>query len=293
MASIETVVIPAGGLGTRFLPVTKAIPKELIPVGGRPVLQWAVEEARASGIIRTVLVTGPGKEALAAHFARDPRLERALEARGDRALLDEVRAIHALTRIEVVEQPEPLGLGDAVLRAASAVAGEAAVCALLPDDLFIGRVPLLRQLMDAYAEHQCPVVALRRCDAVEIGRYGVAAISGPGPVFRVTDLVEKPPPGEAPSDLALMGRYVLTPAVFAALERTPPGALGEVQLTDGIRGALADGPVVGVEYTGRLLDVGTLEGWVRTLVELLPLDPRLGPVFRAALAATPPGAPAT
>ncbi len=293
MAAIETVIIPAGGLGTRFLPATKAIPKELIPVGDRPALQFGVEEARASGIRRTVLVTGPGKEALGAHFAPDPRLESALDARGQAALLEELRAIDRLTELQVVVQPEPLGLGDAVRRAAGAVAGEAAVCGLLPDDLFVGAIPLLRQLILAYERHRCPVVALRRCPPSEIGRYGVAAVSGSGPIFRVTDLVEKPGPGEAPSDLAVMGRYVLTPAVFAALERTAPGALGEVQLTDGIRGALEEGPVVGVEYSGRLLDVGTLEGWVRTLVELLPDHPRLGPVWRAALAAhgrTGPGA---
>ncbi len=285
MPAIRTVIIPAGGLGTRFLPATKAIPKELIPVGDRPVLQWGVEEARASGIERTVLVTGPGKEALALHFARDLRLEGALAASGAVELLEQVRAISALTEVDVVEQAEPLGLGDAVLRAVPLVRGEPAVCALLPDDLFVGDPPLLRQLIDAYAVHRCPVVALRRCPAAEIGRYGVAAVEGDGPIVRVTDLVEKPRAGEAPSDLAVMGRYVLTPAVFEALAHTPPGALGEVQLTDGIRGALASGPVVGVEYVGRLCDVGTPEGWVRTLVELLPADPRLGPSFRAAVAA--------
>ncbi|HUY96318.1 MAG TPA: UTP--glucose-1-phosphate uridylyltransferase [Verrucomicrobiae bacterium] len=286
MASIETVIIPAGGLGTRCLPATKAIPKELLPVGDRPALQFGVEEARASGIRRTVLVTGPGKQALAWHFTADPRVEEALTARGETVLLEQLRAINRLTELQVVVQPEPRGLGDAVRCAASLVAGEAAVAGLLPDDLFVGATPLLRQLIDAYERHRCPVVALRRCPASEIGRYGVAAVRGAGPIYQVTDLVEKPAPQDAPSDLAVMGRYVLTPAVFAGLERTPPGALGEVQLTDGIRAALDDGPVVGVEYSGRLLDVGTLEGWVRTLVELLPDHPRLGPVWRAALSAT-------
>ncbi|HUY62020.1 MAG TPA: UTP--glucose-1-phosphate uridylyltransferase, partial [Candidatus Dormibacteraeota bacterium] len=273
------------GRGTRFLPATKALPKELIPVLDRPVVQWGVEEAVAAGLRRAVLVLGPGKDGVAAHFAPDRALEDALAQAGRAELEAVVRAIAELTSVDTVVQPEPLGLGHAVRCAAELVRGEPAVAVLLPDDLYVGPRPLLAQLLDAYRDHHCPVVALRRCPPEEIGRYGAAAVEGPGPVFRVTDMVEKPARGTAPSDLALMGRYILTPAVFAALETTAPGAGGEIQLTDGLRGALAAGPVVGVEYEGDLLDVGTLEGWITTMVQLAATDPRLGPAVRAGLRA--------
>ncbi len=285
VGAVTTVIIPAAGRGTRFLPATKALPKELIPVLDRPVVQWGVEEAVAAGLRRAVLVLGPGKDGVAAHFAPDRELEEALAQAGRAELEAVVRAIAELTSVDTVEQPEPLGLGDAVRRAGELVRGEPGVAVLLPDDLYVGPRPLLAQLLDAYRIHRCPVVALRRCPPEAISRYGVVAVEGPGPVFRVTDLVEKPAREAAPSDLALMGRYILTPAVFAALETTTPGAGGEIQLTDGLRSALAAGPVVGVEYQGTLLDVGTLEGWIQTLVQLAATDPRLGPAVREGLRA--------
>jgi len=278
------VVVPAGGLGTRFLPATKALPKEMVPVGDRPAIQWGLEEAVASGVRRAVIVTAPGKELIRAHFAPDPELERILEGRGAAGLARRIRAIGELCQVEFVEQLEPLGLGHAVLCALPSIQGEQAVSVLLPDDLFSGSPPLLAQLIEAHTWEGCTVLALRRCPKEEISRYGVAAVEGEGPVFRVTDVVEKPVAEDAPSDLALMGRYVLTEDVFTALKTTQPGALGEVQLTDAIREVALGGRVVGVEFTGELLDVGTLPSWLATNVAIVWRDPELGPALRARIA---------
>ena len=278
------MVVPAGGLGTRFLPATKALPKEMVPVGDRPAIQWGLEEAVASGVRRAVIVTAPGKELIRAHFAPDPELERILEGRGAAGLARRIRAIGELCQVEFVEQLEPLGLGHAVLCALPSIQGEQAVSVLLPDDLFSGSPPLLAQLIEAHTWEGCTVLALRRCPKEEISRYGVAAVEGEGPVFRVTDVVEKPVAEDAPSDLALMGRYVLTEDVFTALKTTQPGALGEVQLTDAIREVALGGRVVGVEFTGELLDVGTLPSWLATNVAIVWRDPELGPALRARIA---------
>ncbi|MHB8393270.1 MAG: UTP--glucose-1-phosphate uridylyltransferase [Candidatus Dormibacteria bacterium] len=284
MSSVNTVVVPAGGLGTRFLPATKALPKEMVPVGDRPAIQWGLEEAVASGVRRAVIVTAPGKELIRAHFAPDPELERILEGRGAAGLARRIRAIGELCQVEFVEQLEPLGLGHAVLCALPSIQGEQAVSVLLPDDLFSGSPPLLAQLIEAHTWEGCTVLALRRCPKEEISRYGVAAVEGEGPVFRVTDVVEKPVAEDAPSDLAMMGRYVLTEDVFTALKTTQPGALGEVQLTDAIREVALGGRVVGVEFTGELLDVGTLPSWLATNVAIVWRDPELGPALRARIA---------
>ncbi|MGH7705263.1 MAG: UTP--glucose-1-phosphate uridylyltransferase [Candidatus Dormibacteria bacterium] len=280
MGKVRTVVVPAGGLGTRFLPATKALPKEMVPVGDRPSIQWGIEEAVASGVERAVIITAPGKELLKAHFAADPELAATLERRGAGDLARRVQAISQLCQMEFVEQSEPLGLGHAVWCAAPHLVGEEAVGVMLPDDLFAGSPPLLGQLIEVYRRHGCTVLALRRCPKEEISRYGVAAVEGQGPVFKVLDVVEKPASEEAPSDLALMGRYVLTPPVIAALEHTPAGAGGEVQLTDAIRELARQGQVVGLEFSGRLLDVGTLESWLATNAEIVWRDPELGPMLR-------------
>ena len=274
-------MVPSGGLGTRFLPATKALPKEMVPVGDRPSIQWGIEEAIASGIERAVIVTAPGKELIRAHFAADPALEATLAGRGADALARRVREISQLCQMEFVEQPEPLGLGHAVWCAAPAVRGEEAVAVLLPDDLFAGSPPLLQQLLDVYRRERCTVLALRRCPKGEISRYGVAAVAGEGPVFRVLDLVEKPSAAEAPSDLALMGRYVLTSEVIAELGSTGAGAGGEIQLTDAIRAISHRGAVVGLEFSGRVLDVGTLESWLATNAEIVWRDRELGPMLRS------------
>ncbi len=275
------MVVPAGGLGTRFLPATKALPKEMVPVGDRPAIQWGLEEAAASGIRRAVIVTAPGKDLIKAHFAPDPGLEAVLEQRGSPELAERIREISKLCALEFVEQPQPLGLGHAILCALERVKGEAAVAALLPDDLFSGSPPLLSQLIEAYTWEGCTVLALRRCSKEEISRYGVAAVDGDGPVFRVSDVVEKPAAEDAPSDLALMGRYVLTDEIFSALQATKPGHGGEIQLTDAIRSLAGRGRVVGVEFVGEILDVGTLESWLATNAAIMWQDPELGPTLRA------------
>jgi UTP--glucose-1-phosphate uridylyltransferase len=280
VSSVTTLVVPAGGLGTRFLPATKALPKEMVPVGDRPAIQWGLEEAVASGIKRAVIVTAPGKDLIRAHFSPDPELVRLLEARGSQELADRVRRIAEICELHFVEQPQPLGLGHAVLCASELVRGEAGVAVLLPDDLFLGEPPLLAQLIAAHAREGCTVLALRRCPKDQLSRYGVAAVEGDGPIFRVTDVVEKPEPGDAPSDLAMMGRYVLTEEVFTALQTTTPGKGGEVQLTDAVRSLTGQGRVVGVEFTGQLLDVGTLDSWMATNAAMVWKDPELGPALR-------------
>jgi UTP--glucose-1-phosphate uridylyltransferase len=278
-------VIPAAGLGTRFLPATKALPKELLPILDRPILQWGVEEAVAAGCDTMVVVTSRGKELIAAHFDSSPELERVLEARGRHTDLAMLRSLARLASFAYVYQPEPLGLGHAVL-CASPLVGDRPFACLLPDDLSYGGPPVLAQLVAAYRELATPVLALRRVPREGISRYGVATVAeSRGRLHRITSVVEKPPAEEAASDLAIMGRYVLTPAVVAALARTQPGAGGEIQLTDGIAGVLSDGEVWGLEFEGELLDAGTPEGWLQTLIRTARDHPVFGPAIRDALAA--------
>ena len=215
-------MIPAAGLGTRFLPATKELPKEMLPVLDRPVIQWAVEEAVASGADEIVLVLAEGKEALAAHLRPDLPLERLLEERGKTAELEAVRRAGNLCRVTVARQASPRGLGDAVLCAAGAVGDRTFLC-MLPDDLSLAEPPVLRQLWDAHEQLGTPILALMRVPGDQISRYGCAEIAeSRGKLHRVSGLVEKPPAAEARSDLAVMGRYVLTPAIFPALRDTSP-----------------------------------------------------------------------
>ena len=281
---VRHCVIPAAGLGTRFLPATKALPKELLPVLDRPVLQWGVEEAVAAGIETIVVVLARGKELLAQHFEPAPELESVLKSRGKQKELEAIRHTEQLARFAYVYQSNPAGLGHAVLQARPVVQDRPFAC-LLPDDVGWGtQRPILAQLVEAYNHHKTPILALMRVPKDEIGRYGSVAIAeSRGRLHRITSMVEKPRPEEAPSDLAIMGRYVLTPAVMEALERTGPGAGGEIQLTDGIAGALAEGDVWGLEFEGELLDVGTPEGWLKTLVRTARDHPTFGPALQQAL----------
>jgi UTP--glucose-1-phosphate uridylyltransferase len=278
-------VIPAAGLGTRFLPATKALPKELLPVLDRPVIQWGVEEAVAAGAAEMVVVISDGKELIQQHFTPQRELEQLLAERGKLEELEAVRASDHLASFTWVRQDQPLGLGHAVLCAADAVGDSPFMC-MLPDDLSYGPVPVLRQLVEAYAEHRTPILALMRVPREEISRYGCAAVAeSHGRVHRLSAVVEKPAAADAPSDLAIMGRYVLTADIFDALRRIAPGAGGEIQLTDGIGALLEAGPVHGVEFTGELLDVGTPGGWLATNVRLALDDPNFGPALRAAMEA--------
>jgi UTP--glucose-1-phosphate uridylyltransferase len=280
-------VIPAAGLGTRFLPATKALPKELLPVLDRPVIQWAVEEAVAAGAREMVVVISEGKELIQQHFTVQPELEKLLEERGKLEELQAVRDSDNLADFTWVRQDEPLGLGHAVLCAADAVGDHPFMC-MLPDDLSHGPVPVLRQLADAYREHRTPILALMRVPPEQISRYGCATVAeAQGRLHRVTAVVEKPPRDEAASDLAIMGRYVLTPNIFDALRVTKPGAGGEIQLTDGIAALLEVGPVHGVEFAGSLLDVGTPAGWLATNARLAMNHPTLATALREALQLVP------
>ena len=246
---VRKAIFPAAGLGTRFLPVTKAQPKEMLPLVDKPTIQYGVEEAIASGIEEVIMVTGGGKRAIVDHFDRSLELEYYLRQRGRDDLLRTLAEVDALSEqvdITYIQQREPLGLGHAVWTARRLVEGEA--CAvLLADDVILGDEPCLKQLIDAHQRTGgATVLAVRRFPRSEISRYGVVATDGgPGPLYKVTDMVEKPQRGKEPSDLASLGRYVLSPAVFAELDRTAPGAGSEIQLLDAVKRTMGANPVVG------------------------------------------------
>jgi UTP--glucose-1-phosphate uridylyltransferase len=253
----------------------------------RPVIQWAVEEAVAAGAGEMVVVISDGKELIQQHFTVQPELEHLLEQRGKLEELQAVRDSDNLADFTWVRQDEPLGLGHAVLCAADAVGDHPFMC-MLPDDLSHGPVPVLRQLADAYREHRTPILALMRVPPELISRYGCATVTeSRGRLHRVTAVVEKPARDEAASDLAIMGRYVLTANIFDALRATKPGAGGEIQLTDGIGALLEVGPVHGVEFSGELLDVGTPAGWLATNARLAMDHPTLATALREALQLVP------
>jgi UTP--glucose-1-phosphate uridylyltransferase len=263
---VRKAIFPAAGLGTRFLPVTKAQPKEMLPLVDKPTIQYGVEEAIASGIEQVIMVTGGGKRAIVDHFDRSLELEHYLEERGKSDLLHILAEVDDLSNqvdIMYIQQKEPLGLGHAVWTARRLVEGES--CAvLLADDVILGGEPCLKQLIEAHRKTGATVIAVRRFPRSEIGRYGVVVTNGSkGRTHEVMDMVEKPEPGTEPSDLAILGRYVLTPAVFAELERAEPGAGKEIQLTDAIKRILGSHPVVAYEFEGDYYDTGTVPGYIR------------------------------
>jgi len=271
MAKVRTAVIPAAGLGTRFLPASKAMPKELVPLVDRPAIQWVVEEAVAAGCTKVVMVVGRGKEAIADHFDRAPELEASLEASGKAAQLDQVRALADLADVVLVRQGQPRGLGHAVGVARAAV-GDEPFAVLLPDDVFH---PSLTALADMVANTEATgrsTIGLMRIAGPDISTKGVAAIDG----RRVTDVVEKPRLEDAPSDLAVMGRYVFTPALFDALDRIGAGALGELQLTDAIRLLAQEEGVDGHLFEGGYFDTGNHLDWLCSNVALALEHPTIG-----------------
>lgn len=282
---VRTAVLPVAGLGTRFLPATKAVPKELLPVFGRPLVHYAVEEALAAGIERCVLVTAPGRGLALDYFRPDPALERALRERGNADALRLVEEVAARAdAVAAVEQPEPLGLGDAVRRAAAEV-GEAPCAVLLPDDLVLAGTPCIAQLLEAHARLGGTVVGVAEVAPEETGKFGIVDPgSDDGSVVEVRGLVEKPPPGRAPSRLGVVGRYVLAPAVLAALADVAPGAGGEIQLTDAIAATIGREPVHGLRFRGRRFDCGSRVGAVEAEVAVALADPEFADGVRAALA---------
>ena len=282
-AAVRSVLVPAAGLGTRMLPATKAVPKELLALVDRPIIQYGVEEAARSGVRRVVLVTNPGNTLTASHFAPAPELEAELGARGKPDLLAAVRALTALADVACVHQPRPLGLGHAVLCGRDAV-GDAPFAVLLPDDVIDAEPPALRQMLDVFAARGGPVLLVERVPRAAVHRYGIVAAEPLGAgVFRVTDLVEKPSAADAPSDLAILGRYVLTPDVFDALESTDRGAGGEIQLTDGLRRLLRTRPIHACALNGTRLDAGDRNGFLKATIHFAAKQPALAASLREAL----------
>ena len=262
-------MFPAAGLGTRFLPATKAQPKEMLPLVDKPIIQYGVEEAVASGVDNIILVTGRGKNAIEDHFDRSVELETFLEARGKRDQLDEVRKISNMINFAYVRQGEPLGLGHAVLVTRELVGNEP-FAVILGDDVIDANPPALRQLIDVYHQVKGPVLAVERVPRDEISSYGIIAPDptarlGDG-VHRVLDLVEKPPVSEAPSDLAIIGRYILTPDIFPALAATKSDRTGEIQLTNGLRELLKSRPIYACEVKGVRHDTGNKLGFLKAVV---------------------------
>jgi UTP--glucose-1-phosphate uridylyltransferase len=281
---VRKAVFPAAGLGTRFLPATKAQPKEMLPLVDKPIIQYAIEEAVAAGLTNIIIVTGRGKNAIEDHFDTSYELEKLLEARGKSDLLEQVRAISNIT-VSYVRQGETLGLGHAVLVAKDLV-GDEPFAVLLGDDVIDSRVPCMKQMVDVFERTGDPVIAVYRVPRDEISAYGV--IDGaPDPkddrLYRIRDLVEKPRAAEAPSDLAIIGRYILTPDVFEALERTPRDNGGEIQLTNGIRALKDRRPLYGYRFEGVRHDAGNKLGFLKATVEFALKREDLGGEFRAYL----------
>jgi UTP--glucose-1-phosphate uridylyltransferase len=280
---IRKAVLPAAGLGTRFLPATKAQPKEMLPLVDKPLIQYVVEEAVAAGIENIIIVTGRGKSAIEDHFDVSYELERFLDERGKPEELAIVRGISELIHVSYVRQKEALGLGHAVAVAEQLV-GDEPFAVLLGDDLIEAEVPCIKQMIAVYEELQAPVLAVQRVPPEEIASYGVIAGQRVNErLYRVTDMVEKPPREKAPSDLAIIGRYVLTPAIFTHLARTERDAKGEIQLTNGLGSLLSDGPVYGLEFRGRRHDCGNKLGFLKATVEYALKRPDLGEAFASYL----------
>ncbi|MFC4327669.1 UTP--glucose-1-phosphate uridylyltransferase GalU [Streptomyces andamanensis] len=282
---ISKAVIPAAGLGTRFLPATKATPKEMLPVVDKPAIQYVVEEAVSAGLDDVLMVTGRNKRPLEDHFDRNYELESALEKKADAERLAKVRESSDLAMIHYVRQGDPKGLGHAVLCAAPHV-GEEPFAVLLGDDLIDPRDPLLQQMIEVQGRHGGSVVALMEVEPEQIHLYGCAAVeaTADSDVVRVTGLVEKPEPADAPSNYAIIGRYVLDPHIFEILRRTEPGRGGEIQLTDALQRLAetetAGGPVHGVVFKGRRYDTGDRGDYLRAIVRLACEREDLGPGFR-------------
>jgi UTP--glucose-1-phosphate uridylyltransferase len=279
---IRKAVFPAAGLGTRFLPATKAQPKEMLPLVDKPIIQYGVEEALASGVDNIILVTGRGKNAIEDHFDVSVELETFLEARGKTELLEEIRKVSNLINVSYVRQGEPLGLGHAVLVTRTLI-NEEPFAVILGDDVIDAEPPALKQMIDVFHEVDGPVLAIEEVPASDVSAYGIidAEEVRPG-VYRIRDMVEKPPLTEAPSNLAIIGRYVLTPDIFPALEETAKekDRTGEIQLTNGLRKLLRKRPIYGCRVHGVRHDTGNKLGYLKAVVYFALRRPDLGGAFR-------------
>jgi UTP--glucose-1-phosphate uridylyltransferase len=281
---VRKAVFPAAGLGTRFLPATKAQPKEMLPLVDKPIIQYGVEEAIDSGCDQIIMVTGRGKSAIEDHFDVSYELEHMLEERGKTELLSIVRRISDMIHLSYVRQKEALGLGHAVLMAKELV-GEQPFAVLLADDVIDADPPCLKQMIDAYEEMHCSIIAVQKVEGEAISSYGVIdgkPVDGrwEGKLFEISNLVEKPKRKDAPSDMAIIGRYILTPRIFEMLESTPKGAGGELQLTDAMRRLLKHEKIYGLCFEGKRHDAGDKLGFLKATVEFALKREDLGTEFR-------------
>jgi UTP--glucose-1-phosphate uridylyltransferase len=280
---IRKVVFPAAGLGTRFLPATKAQPKEMLPLVDKPTIQYGVEEAVASGIQNIIIVTSRGKNAIEDHFDVSKELETFLESRGKKDAADEVRKVTENISVSYIRQGEPLGLGHAVL-VTEAMVGDEPFAVVLADDVYDATPPALKQMIDVFEKAGGPVIAVERVPMENVSSYGVIA-GEPAPqfcegVYRLTDLVEKPPRNEAPSDLAIIGRYILTPDIFASLRNTSKDKSGEIQLTNGMRDLLKSRPMYALNVNGVRHDTGNKLGFLKASVYFALKRPDIAGPFR-------------
>lgn len=280
---IKKAVIPAAGLGVRFLPATKAVPKEMIPIVDKPTIQYIIEEAVNSGIEDILIITGRNKKAIEDHFDKSLSLEDHLRRKGQRDLLEIVEKTADLAEIHYIRQKEPRGLGHAIYCARRFVGNEP-FAVLLGDDIVSSEVPCLRQLMDLYEETRASVIGVKEVPPGDVGKYGILD-AGPlrDNVYRIHNLVEKPAPEDAPSRLAIMGRYIIEPEIFEILAHTEPGAGGEIQLTDALKVLAAQKPMYGLIFAGNRYDVGDKLGYLKAMVEFALERPDLAEEFRSYL----------
>jgi UTP--glucose-1-phosphate uridylyltransferase len=278
---IRKAVFPAAGLGTRFLPATKAQPKEMLPLVDKPIIQYVIEEAVASGLTSIIIVTGRGKNAIEDHFDVSYELEKLLEERGKTDLLEQVRSISSLINVSYVRQGESLGLGHAVLMARDLI-GDEPFAVMLGDDIIDSDVPCMKQMVGVFERHGGPVIAVQQVARDEISAYGVidGAPEDDPRVYRIRDMVEKPKMEDAPSDLAIIGRYILTPDIFECLDTTPRDAGGEIQLTNGLRRLKETRTLYGYRFEGVRHDAGNKLGFLKATVEFALKRDDLGAPFR-------------
>ncbi|PCJ18433.1 MAG: UTP--glucose-1-phosphate uridylyltransferase [Candidatus Cloacimonadota bacterium] len=277
---IKTAVFPAAGLGTRFLPATKAQPKEMLPLVDKPMIQYVIEEAQKSGIEHVIIITGRGKNSIEDHFDMSYELERNLEEKGKTELLELVQSVSNMITISYVRQKEALGLGHAILCAKHLVGNEP-FAVFLGDDIVDADVPCMAQMMKAWDKHQCSIIAVEQVSMEHVSSYGVIAGEKlEDRLYKISDMVEKPKREDAPSDLAIIGRYILTPEIFDILEKTQKGAGGEIQLTDGLRTLLKTQNFYGYQFEGNRYDTGSKMGFLKATVEFALKREDLGPEFR-------------
>lgn len=277
---IRKAVFPAAGLGTRFLPATKSSPKEMLPLVDKPLIQYVVEEAKASNIRDVIIVTGRGKRAIEDHFDVSFELEHTLELKGKVKLLKQMRGISNMVNFCYVRQKEALGLGHAILCVEDLIDNEP-FAVLLGDDIIDSKIPCLKQMIKIYEKHRCSIIAVQRVNTEDVQNYGIIKPKKiEDKIYQVLDLIEKPTPSQAPSNLAIIGRYILTPNIFKFLRKTNPGKGGEIQLTDGLKQLLNCEPIYAFEFDGKRYDAGDKLGFLKATVEFALKSPDLGEDFR-------------